>query len=375
MPKNEHIELRFTGGRFESHALPFSFFKELSTFEELLYEIGKKQFLDQNPDRQRVPRNFRRRFELVATNMKPGSVELTIQQAHLPQKQQTTLPDQTHILEAFHIVQNVIANPERVDDTLTAPALTAFEKFGSSLTDDEAIVFINGSGKSSPTLTQEIRREILLRRTEDNVTTKNTVEVGRVVRADGPARTIDLDFNGRKIALKLSKNQLQNLGIDIAELDNVWVRVEGLGRFDQNERLLDIEDLMNIEKLESDDPIVQTLELQTLKDGWLDGEGRAPTNDVIRIAMETIDTLPDDAPVPTVFPTGDGGILFEWLLDRWDISLEFDPDTQRASWHQYHLDTDDERTSEFPFNGPYEERAKMWSALRACKADAEENAR
>src|SRR5690625_6084438 len=110
---------------------------------------------------------------------------------------------------------------------------------------------------------------------------------------------------------------------------------------------------MNIEKLESDDPIVQTLELQTLKDGWLDGEGRAPTNDVIRIAMETIDTLPDDAPGPTVSPTGDGCILFEWLLDRWYISLEVDSNSQRASCHQYLLYTHDERTYGFRFNKPY----------------------
>lgn len=375
MSELNHIELRFTGGRFESHVLPFSFLKELAAFEELLYEIGKKQFLDQHPDRQRVPRNFRQRFKLVATEIKPGSVSINIRSELDVQSNQVSLMEHTLIGDAFDWMRDIIAHPEDADEKLPPAAIAPFEQFGSGLHDDEAILFMNGSADTSPRLTQKKRRQILLKNTTNQVSTRNTINLGCVVKADGPARTIDVDFNGHKITLKLSKNKLEELNITIAELNEVWVRVEGLGRFDQNERLLDIEDLMNIEKLESDDPIVQTLELQTLKDGWLDGEGRAPTNDVIRIAMETIDTLPDDAPVPTVFPTGDGGILFEWLLDRWDISLEFDPDTQRASWHQYHLDTDDERTSEFPFNGPYEERAKMWSALRACKADAEENAR
>ena len=59
--------------------------------------------------------------------------------------------------------------------------------------------------------------------------------------------------------------------------------------------------------------------------------------------------LNDDTPLPRLYPTPEGGVEAEWLIDRLDVSIEFDEAAGSIEWHAMDLDTGvaDEQTIEF----------------------------
>lgn len=90
-------------------------------------------------------------------------------------------------------------------------------------------------------------------------------------------------------------------------------------------------------------------ELRTLKDGWLDGKGLAPSAaglDWLAAAFEQ--HYPDDLALPRLFPTAEGGIQAEWSVETWEISLEIDIQRRIAEWHS--LDVQSGADAERPLN-------------------------
>ena len=88
-------------------------------------------------------------------------------------------------------------------------------------------------------------------------------------------------------------------------------------------------------------------ELRLLQDGWLDGEGNAPSNaglDWLHDAFEC--NYPDELPVPHLYPTETGGVHAEWSLDPNEITLDVNLGTRLGEWHVLNTVSDDvcERT-------------------------------
>lgn len=52
------ISPRLEGHRFDDHTLPVSLLEDFSALEELVFELAKKIYLDQNPQRKRVPKGL-----------------------------------------------------------------------------------------------------------------------------------------------------------------------------------------------------------------------------------------------------------------------------------------------------------------------------
>lgn len=74
----------------------------------------------------------------------------------------------------------------------------------------------------------------------------------------------------------------------------------------------------------------------------LRGKGRAqwdgewPALDTIEAAWQTaVDTIPHDAPTPSVVPTGDGHVAFIWLKRRWNIEVEVGGEAGPDVWAQH----------------------------------------
>ena len=49
---------KLEGHRFDDHTLPVSMLEDFSAFEELVFELAKKIYLEKNPSRKRVPKGF-----------------------------------------------------------------------------------------------------------------------------------------------------------------------------------------------------------------------------------------------------------------------------------------------------------------------------
>ena len=81
-------------------------------------------------------------------------------------------------------------------------------------------------------------------------------------------------------------------------------------------------------------------ELKQLKTGWLDGEG-------VPLSGERLDWLANcfmryyssDLPLPYLFPKPNDGLLMEWKIQPWSISMELDFKTKMADYNILNLDT------------------------------------
>lgn len=82
------------------------------------------------------------------------------------------------------------------------------------------------------------------------------------------------------------------------------------------------------------------MELLELAPGWLDGEAVPPTRELLELVGAWLDEHQlQDLEQPRLFPTPEGGLEAEWRIGRLDLSIEFDPSSCLAEWHQLDLDS------------------------------------
>jgi len=63
--------------------------------------------------------------------------------------------------------------------------------------------------------------------------------------------------------------------------------------------------------------------LALLKDGWLNGEGRAlDSASLVRLAKIFDKSFSRSLPQPYFYPTLEGGVRAEWTLGDWEVSLD-----------------------------------------------------
>lgn len=80
------------------------------------------------------------------------------------------------------------------------------------------------------------------------------------------------------------------------------------------------------------------MELLELPPGWLDGEAVQPTGELLELVRAWLDEhQSQDLEQPRLFPTPEGGVEAEWRIGRLDLSIEFDPSSGLAEWHQLDL--------------------------------------
>ena len=103
-------------------------------------------------------------------------------------------------------------------------------------------------------------------------------------------------------------------------------------------------------------------QLRLLKDGWLEGEGLAPPESGLDWLQHAFARhLPDQAPLPHLYPTESGGVQAEWSIGSMEISLDLNLDTRSGEWHA--LDTDAGEVEERTLDGD-DSRDWKWLARR-----------
>ena len=79
---------------------------------------------------------------------------------------------------------------------------------------------------------------------------------------------------------------------------------------------------------------VQVAEMRLVEDGWLEGEGKAPSEVGLDWLLGTFALqFPNDAPPPHLYPTETGDVQAEWSLGSREITLEVNLDTHSGEWH------------------------------------------
>lgn len=345
-------EPRLVGGRFEQNVLPLEFLRDLSVLEEMIIEVAKTCFLKDNPDRKRSPRGFATGVSLNLSSLESGSVVPVILLATA-----VGLGGANEYKECFDqardsIVQAIGAAAENRPVVQALPELERhlayFDRFGRGLQEGEAIEFPTADPESPVRYTKEVRRRLLLASPKVNELTDEVRIRGMIPEANQDAMTFQIQLaDGRKVGAPIPQQHLDT----ILEAFNGYkqgarVQVQGVGKFSRQERLQGIESIEHISHLDPMDILWRFDEFRTLKNGWLAGEGFAPSGEGLdRLARAFEDHFPEAAPLPFAYPTPEGGVRFEWTIDPYEISLDIDLNTLSGSWHALNLDSDEDEAA------------------------------
>ena len=122
--------------------------------------------------------------------------------------------------------------------------------------------------------------------------------------------------------------------------------LKGIGKVSRQGRLETFECIENVEILDHLDMFVQIDSLRNLIDGWLDGEGIAPSEQGLNWVVDKLDDYFSDMTVPYLYPTPEGGVRAEWSLGKYEASLDIKLDNQTGYWHSLDMtnNTDAEKT-------------------------------
>jgi hypothetical protein len=340
---------RYTGARFDEHAIPLELLSELAVIEEMIVEVAKWAFLQDNRDRKRSPRGFTDGIEIKLAGLEEGSsiavLGLVIAASTLSpsesqvyfEKARDSIASAIHAASADEPVLNLI--PEK--------AIGYFDRIGRRLRDGEAIEFTMPNGHDTARLTKETRRKLLLASANVKELTEDVVLRASIPAVDQGDKTFEIELiDGRKIKSPLESQHFDAV-IEAVRGYKSGARVilHGVGRFSRSERLLKLDSVKHISPLDRLDVTSRLEELAQLKDGWFEGAGRALNCSGIQWLSRTFDSnLCDELPLPYVYPTPEGGIQMEWGLNGTEVSMVIDLNCHTAEWHSFNLSSDEEQT-------------------------------
>ena len=358
---SEFLRPRLTGRRFDNGTIPLEMLGDLAVLRDLVVEVAKWKYLETNPHRSRSPKGFTDRASLTLTGIERGSaIPLIDLQFHIPhesvdpQFEDMPEPFEYYFEQARDAIIDAISAAET--DTLTQEHLPSkyleyFDRIGRGLRDEESIEFSSPTRRQPARLTKDTRRKLVLASRIREVTEEVYIR-GYIPEADQRRMSFEVQLlGGHRIQ---SPIQYQHLQV-VLDVFNGYKKdhkalISGLGKYDRDGHLIRLESIEEITPLDPLDVASRLYELQALTDGWLDGEGLAPANDSLDWLSQQFEQLyPDDLPLPSLFPTPEGGIEAEWSLGARSIIFEIDLNSHRGHWLSFNkqpdgADDDDGRT-------------------------------
>ena len=339
---------RLIGPRFEGGVIPLAVLGDLAVLEAMFVDVAKWKYRENNPDRKRVPRRFADGMTLKLTGVEEGSARPLI---NLFVAASTLLPTpaQHYFEQARDAIIGAIGAAERGADVrafLPPDLLAYFNRFGRSLEQGEAVEFTQTADGKPVRLTRETRRTLVLASSAEEFTEEIVLD-GAIPEADQKANSFHfLLRDGTKLKAPLTD---EHFGAVMEAFNNykkgARVRMYAGGRFDRSNRLQGIEAVEHIFMLDPLDVAARVEELGSLKDGWLDGKGVAPTREGLRWFLAAFDRhFPDDTLLPYLYPTAEGGIRMEWTARPHELSVEIDLRKRAGDWHLLNLDSDAEES-------------------------------
>ena len=352
----EFLRPRLTGPRFDEGKIPLEMLGDLSVLQEMVIEVAKWRYLEENPTRKRSPRGFAAGISLALARIEKGSATPVIDaEFHPPQvpgaPQMQGMPglfDQ-YFEEAREAIIDAIAAAESDRSTtehLPEKCLEYFDRIGSRLREGESIEFTSPARRKFARLTRESRRRLILASRITEMTEAVRVR-GSIPEADQDRMSFELQLlEGRKIAGVMSDRH-QEVVLDVFNgyKDDHKALIYGIGKKDRQGHLVKLESIEDIVTLDALDVPSRLSELRELESGWLDGEGTAPDPNTLDWLSAKFEVLyPDELPLPHIYPTVEGGVQAEWSLPPHEVSLSIDFTTRAGEWHVLNTDTNTENT-------------------------------
>ena len=333
MSAEPFLRLRLTGDRFEGHAIPLGFLKDLAVLEKMIVEVAKAEFLKEYRGYQRVPRGFAKGIELKLTGIEEGSAVAVISLDEVPSSQFWNLPYFERAREALVYMIGAAEQNRSITEYPSEKALRYFDRFVQNLRDNEAIEFTTPTRDTSAKLTKKSRQRLVPATVGDDgptgetmisytkskavpdalsikeLTEKTTVR-GTVPEADQDHMTFEVQpIVGQKVKkVPIPPQHLDTILEAFRRYkDGTRVLLQGVGRFDQVNHLLGFDSIEHISILKALDISAQLDDLRLMKNGWLEGEGLAPPPEGLDWLSQAFDDhYSENLPPPYLYPTEEG---------------------------------------------------------------------
>ncbi|HBE22618.1 MAG TPA: hypothetical protein DDW21_04070 [Verrucomicrobiales bacterium] len=336
MNQSLFIQPRFVGPRFEGHTLPLSAARDLAAYEELVLELAKHLVRQRHG---RVKKGFAQGFSLHIERIDDGSAMPALVAMMLGVLITEPPPE---IFEAKDLINEVIATEEGESFPADFPKefYSYFNRIGRSLEAGESIEWLPHSTTNKTVLTPVKRKRLVLAQRE---TYEAEVDMaGFIDSLDAKRKTGTLDSLENQI---VTFNFDDRFFADLKEaLGNarLAVSLKGIGVFDLNDRLTGIPEIAHLEVVANPEMVDRIATLYELKDGWLEGGGVAPVPENLDwLIGEIIREFPPDLEYPSVVPTEEGNIVFEWIRPHTRIELEVNFSEQQLEIYATNLKTND----------------------------------
>ena len=365
MSAEPFLRLRLIGDRFEGHAIPLGFLKGLAVLEKMIVEVAKAEFLKERHGYQRIPRGFTKGIELKLTRIEEGSAVAVISLDEVPSSQFWNLPYFERAREALIEAIGVAEQNLSITEYLSEKALRYFARFVRNLRDDEAIEFAIPTRDTPAKLTKKSRQWLVLPSpkyeglAEETVTsnmkskaipdalaikelTEETTVRGTVPEADQDNMTFEVQLiDGQKVRAPILPQHLDTILEALRGYQN-GVRVRLQGQFNRSEHFPSFASTEHVSILDPLDIPARLEELRLLKNGWLEGGGRALSREGLDWLSRTFERhYPENLPLPYLYPTEEGGVQAEWSLGPKEVSLEIEFRSHSGEWHVLDMETNE----------------------------------
>ena len=368
---------KFTKRSMDEHSIPLEVLKDFVALEELIVEVAKWHFKNDNPDRKRAPRGFADQITLKVSGIEAGSAIPNIVLSIAAAATTTLFPvDHRDYFEKAResIIEAVDAadKGEPVSGILTDSHLAYFDRIGRSLRDGESMEFNFQDANRPARLNKATRRKLTLSATSIQQLTEEVSLRGAICEADQRKSRFELELIDKSIIRAPIQSEHIETIFEAFEgyQSGLRVLIYGVGVFDRNERLKNLESIEQISILDSMDIGARLDEFKLLKNGWLEGQGRAPKADHLDWLAESFDSFfPDELPTPYFYPTPDGGVQAEWTIEDAEASLEIDLKKRISHWHLLDVESDEESETELDLSKSEDwlELAKLLKGLLGGK--------
>lgn len=340
MTSAEFLRPKLHGLRFADGEIPLEFLGDLVALQEMVLEVAKWRFLEDNPTRSRAPRGFKDEVHLTLAKLEKGSVTPVINlSADSPLTLLALIPYQKYLNEAAkHIIQSIAAQEEPTqpiaNGSLPRKYYAYYDRIGRSLRGEEFIELSSPASDISGKLNQEKRRRLL----EVSRIQEHTQQVslrGSVPEADQDKMTFVLQTVRHNRVSGPIPEQLLDSIIEAFNgyRDGVRVLIHGVGKYSQQNRLLRLESVESISDIDALDVPARLDEFRGLPNGWLEGSGWAPDHLGLDWLSEEFDRrVPSGISLPFTYPTEEGGIRMEWSHENNAMILEIDLRSRRGDW-------------------------------------------
>jgi hypothetical protein len=237
----EVVRLRFTGKRFDDHALDLTALAELGHFQQLLAETAKSLWRARNPSRERLPAHFEDRTRLCLRSIEEGSattpLEVLLEEPdekelfpHEPPEELTNAVDVAY--RVFAATQSEGELPEELPKDLVAE----YARWGETLGDDESIELRTPSRERAVTVNKTTGTRLAARCEAPYVSTVDVL--GEVIEADVRHRKFQVWMPaGYPVNVAFSEAEEAAVTTALKEHAVVRLSIRGIGEFASDGRL------------------------------------------------------------------------------------------------------------------------------------------